>query len=1785
VRNFSVLVISLFAIVLFFSGCSSESSTPKKTNCLTIADCKEGTECRFSDLESETGSCVAMTKCETAAECEGRQCNQSLIDDTMYCGYSAEPFGINSATLPDGLVGENYTFTLTVKGSAAPFYFEMKEGSVLPVGLTLSENGVISGTPSEAKTNYSFDVVAFNGAKGSEYFYNYRKVEATFTINITDDACANVNCGEKPNSHCVEGECVCDTSYHANGELCESNTKMVDCDDAAPQNATSVIEQVEITWNNGEWSQPSRCGWECNTDYAVEAGTSCINKKMTTCKDVAPEDATSVVAEVEISYTTADGWAEPANCAWNCDETFHLNGEVCESNSQMVACLENGAPANADYVNVSVEITWNNGEWSTAANCAWTCNTTYHQNGQVCESNTKSVACTQSGAPANASYVAGNVEVTWVNNQWTTAANCAWTCNATYHTEDNLTCISNTKSVACTQSGAPTNASYVAGNVNVTWNGSSWTTAANCAWTCNATYHTEDNTSCISNTKSVSCSESGAPANSEYIAGIVEVNWVNNQWTIPANCFWQCIAEYHEENGSCVPDETGPCAGNPCLGETNSTEVCVVTGETTYTCECVDNYFYDDISGNCETACDPLFNASAPDCSGTAQHCEATSLTLASCVCDDGYVDVDATTALDCQEAYNGNDICDANAPIIDADGVYLGSTADAVSNFGRPGKDVYYQLVLTQPSIVDVWMESLGDGFDTVLYLNQSCSATTYLYYNDDSTLHGGVGAENSSFVTGILPAGTYFIITDGWYDYSNGLFNLHVDITSYEDVCANNPCTEANKTTCTQTGETTFTCSCDSGYFASGTACVNPCDSVTCPTVNGNGTCTATSATAYSCGCSDGYFYDSISNSCISPCDPNICPTENNGGTGVCTPLSMTNYSCGCQPGYTYEKINGTPFCTMYGVPGSDTCTDLGTTPIINSDGIWAGDTTTATANYTNGTTGAGNDVVYQLVLAQPSKVDLWMETDSSTGFDTYLYLKSSCSATTALFNNDDSSVHLPGNKNSSFVTTILQPGTYIVVVDGYFATNKGLYKLHVDITEYANLCSPNPCIDSHKSVCSQTETTYSCACDSGYFTSGTTCVSPCDPNTCPDVNNGGTGVCTATSATVYTCGCQPGYSYIGGSCVMETALQGADTCSDLDAVPVIANGIYLGDTTTAAANFTRATSASGNDVVYKIILTQQSTVALWQESNATTGFDTYLYLKNACDNTTTALIYNDDSSTYLPAAKNSSFTTSILQPGTYYVFVDGYNTTAKGLFKLHVAITPLCGNGTINAPEQCDSANLNSQTCQTQGFDNGTLGCTSSCTFDTTQCTMDTEYCGDGILNGTEDCDENDIIFTCDDYQAGYIGTVTCNSDCTMNYSQCSPSEYCGDGILNGTEDCDESDIIFTCDDYQAGYVGSVSCNSDCTMNYSLCSPTEYCGDEIANGDDECDGSDIVFTCNDYMEGYIGTTTCNADCTTNYSQCSAAGINIGWCSTQWPLTFTVDENVESPTLYGQVYALNTTEAAGEPTGITAHLCYTTDATLATGITCVDAIWDQQIGSNDQFATWVTIATAGTYYYYYEFSGNGADWVKCDLSDPANGTAYNMEEIFQGVVGTATINAVGPINPQFANNNFSAWTSDTVATNWGGTNALITVSKDITGTNQPSVHLNSPATTTSNMYGLESDFIVANANKPQTITFSMKGSGKMSINIWCDTNGDNLSTGEQKFYNLDTTGSDIKFETSGSNAYNPFAAADWTTYSVEIGTTLDTLWTEGKNCKIQFKVGKTYLFDASIDDVVINY
>lgn len=104
------------------------------------------------------------------------------------------------------------------------------------------------------------------------------------------------------------------------------------------------------------------------------------------------------------------------------------------------------------------------------------------------------------------------VENNWTYRYWLTVTCTDWnldsilwtqilqSCSINYHTEDNTTCISNTKQQQCTQSWKPNNSTYNVLDVDVTWNGTGWNLASNCEWNCDPWY---DWINCIPKTKQI----------------------------------------------------------------------------------------------------------------------------------------------------------------------------------------------------------------------------------------------------------------------------------------------------------------------------------------------------------------------------------------------------------------------------------------------------------------------------------------------------------------------------------------------------------------------------------------------------------------------------------------------------------------------------------------------------------------------------------------------------------------------------------------------------------------------------------------------------------------------------------------------------------------------------------------------------------------------------------------------------------------------------------------------------------------------------------------------------------------------------------------------------------------------------------------------------------------------------------------------------------------------------------------------------------------------------------
>ncbi len=346
----------IFTLLLYLSlGCTSEPSDPVERNCNSKSDCPDTQDCRFVGLASETGTCVDRTKCFIDGDCSDQRICASYKPNLSYCGYSLDEFKITTdSSLLTAYFRENYSIQLQLQGVTAPFSFQIKN-STLPVGLTLSESGLISGVPTEAVENHSFTVIAINGAPESTYFYNYRGHEKNFTITTINDLCRGVDCSSAINSSCISGECVCNSEYHKIPEnitgSCELNQIQTNCTNSLPENATwdSVNPDGVVTqnWNeNTQTYEPSAdsCLWSCNQNYHSFNGVCDLNQIQTNCTNSLPKYAT---------WTTenTNGWIiqhwselqqiyEPSSdsCIWDCNleqTKLSQDGTACECDSTL----------------------------------------------------------------------------------------------------------------------------------------------------------------------------------------------------------------------------------------------------------------------------------------------------------------------------------------------------------------------------------------------------------------------------------------------------------------------------------------------------------------------------------------------------------------------------------------------------------------------------------------------------------------------------------------------------------------------------------------------------------------------------------------------------------------------------------------------------------------------------------------------------------------------------------------------------------------------------------------------------------------------------------------------------------------------------------------------------------------------------------------------------------------------------------------------------------------------------------------------------------------------------------------------------------------------------------------------------------------------------------------------------------------------------------------------------------------------------------------------------------
>jgi len=389
------------------------------------------------------------------------------------------------------------------------------------------------------------------------------ELQDEFCINELTVACANIEPPE--NAHQVDGTVIitftdadgwtdaadcaweCDTNFDLTEGLCIDELT-VDCADILPpDNGHQVESEVLITYTDADgWSEPAPCTWECNEDYSLDA-ESCINEQVVDCADILPPDnAEQVEGEVTITYTDADGWTEPVDCAWDCSADYDLEEGNC-IDEKLADCTDIVAPDNAHQVEDQVSITYTDAEgWAEPAECEWECDIDFDLVESDCIDE-QTVDCADIAPPGNAHQVEGAVTITFTDlGGWTEAADCAWECNVDFDliVDDCL----NEQSVDCLDVFVPPKAHQVEILVTITYtDDDGWALPEFCTWECDTDHDLVDG-SCIE-LQEVDCTDIVPPEHATQIETSVLITFTNaNGWTEPADCNWECDLGYLTED-------------------------------------------------------------------------------------------------------------------------------------------------------------------------------------------------------------------------------------------------------------------------------------------------------------------------------------------------------------------------------------------------------------------------------------------------------------------------------------------------------------------------------------------------------------------------------------------------------------------------------------------------------------------------------------------------------------------------------------------------------------------------------------------------------------------------------------------------------------------------------------------------------------------------------------------------------------------------------------------------------------------------------------------------------------------------------------------------------------------------------------------------------------------------------------------------------------------------------------------------------------------------------------
>ncbi|MCB9593438.1 MAG: putative metal-binding motif-containing protein [Sandaracinaceae bacterium] len=134
------------------------------------------------------------------------------------------------------------------------------------------------------------------------------------------------------------------------------------------------------------------------------------------------------------------------------------------------------------------------------------------------------------------------------------------------------------------------------------------------------------------------------------------------------------------------------------------------------------------------------------------------------------------------------------------------------------------------------------------------------------------------------------------------------------------------------------------------------------------------------------------------------------------------------------------------------------------------------------------------------------------------------------------------------------------------------------------------------------------------------------------------------------------------------IATEVTGNENCMSARVIPPT-GGLFHGNTTTMLPDLGGTTCGGGatsNDAVYQLTLTARSRVVASTEGST---FDTVLHVHQTSCTATGGDIYCDDDG----GEGSTSLIDQMLDPGTYFIVVDGFGSTSAGEYYLEVMVTP--------------------------------------------------------------------------------------------------------------------------------------------------------------------------------------------------------------------------------------------------------------------------------------------------------------------------------------------------------------------------------------------------------------------------------------------------------------------------------------------------------------------------------